>query len=144
MMHCQDCDMMEWVMNTPETAPAFVIARAGYDVWMGNQRGSKYSRKHKTFDPDDKKGDFWKFSFQEMGEIDAPTQIDYIRKMTGQKKITYVGHSQGTTQMFYGLATNEDYFKDALNLFVALAPAVKMDQSNTANLLNILATKYGL
>ena len=74
-----------------------------------------------------------------MGDIDAPAQINYIKKKTAQDKVTYVGHSQGTTQMFYGLATNEDYFKDALNLFVALAPAVRMDRSNTANLLNVLA-----
>jgi len=25
-----------WVMNHPEKAPAFVIANAGYDVWLGN------------------------------------------------------------------------------------------------------------
>jgi hypothetical protein len=60
---------------------------------MGNQRGSKYSRKHQTLDPDDKKGDFWKFSFQEMGDIDAPAQINYIKKKTAQDKVTYVGHS---------------------------------------------------
>ena len=41
--------------------------------------------------------------------------------------------------MFYGLATNENYFKDRLNLFVALAPAVILDNSQTANLLYILA-----
>jgi hypothetical protein len=31
--------------------------------------------------------------------------------------------------MFYGLSKMEDYFKDSLNLFVALAPCVKL--SNT-------------
>lgn len=41
--------------------------------------------------------------------------------------------------MFYGLATNEEFFKDRVNLFVALAPAVRLDKSSTANLLNILA-----
>jgi hypothetical protein len=41
--------------------------------------------------------------------------------------------------MFYGLATNEKYFKDTINLFVALAPAVRLDNSKTANLLYILA-----
>ena len=25
-----------WVMNFPVKAPAFVIAKSGYDVWLGN------------------------------------------------------------------------------------------------------------
>lgn len=41
--------------------------------------------------------------------------------------------------MFYGLATNEEFFKDRVNLFVALAPAVRIDHSPLANLLSFLA-----
>ena len=42
-----------WVINKNEVAPAFQIARAGYDVWLGNSRGSKYGRNHISLDPDD-------------------------------------------------------------------------------------------
>ena len=59
MQHCQDCDMMEWVWNDSERANAFILARAGYDVWMGNNRGSKYSRAHLTLDTKSK--EFWDF-----------------------------------------------------------------------------------
>jgi len=58
-MHAQDCDMMEYVAHRPEVAPAFVLANQGYDVWLGNNRGSKFSHAHLTKDIHSK--DFWDF-----------------------------------------------------------------------------------
>ena len=43
--------------------------------------------------------------------------------------MAYVGHSQGTTQMFTALSTNQDYFKDKVPLFVALGPAAKISHT---------------
>ena len=41
--------------------------------------------------------------------------------------MTYVGHSQGTTQMFYALTQMEEEFLESrVNLFVALAPVVRL------------------
>ena len=61
-----------------------------------------------------------------MGTGDLPTWIDYILEETHQEKIAYIGHSQGTSQMFYGLSEQEAYFKDKLSLFVALGPVTKI------------------
>lgn len=38
---------------------AFLLAEAGYDVWLGNFRGTRYSQKHKTLSINDSK--FWNF-----------------------------------------------------------------------------------
>ena len=57
-----------------------------------------------------------------MGEKDLPSFIDFIIETTGFKQITYVGHSEGTTQMFLGASLQPEYFKEKINLFVALAP----------------------
>ena len=65
-MDTADC----WVMNYPEIAPAFTAARAGYDVWLGNQRGTKNSMGHKTLN--NKSKAYWSFSYTEMGKYDAP------------------------------------------------------------------------
>ena len=47
---------------------------------------------------------------------------NYIIKSTDYQKIAYIGHSMGTTQAFYGLATNNAFFAERWNLYVALAP----------------------
>ena len=51
--------MMQWVANDDKRANALILARAGFDVWMGNNRGSAYSMGHKSLSRNDKK--FWDF-----------------------------------------------------------------------------------
>lgn len=61
-----------------------------------------------------------------MGRYDIPAEVDYVLKHTGQAKLSYVGHSQGTTQLFAGLAEKMDWFRDRLHSFVALGPVVRL------------------
>ena len=46
-----------------------------------------------------------------MGKYDLKAQFDLISDKTNTQKITYVGYSQGSTQMFYALATENDYWR---------------------------------
>lgn len=57
-----------------------------------------------------------------MGLKDTPAFIDFVLEKTGQEKLTYIGHSQGTAQVFAGASLMPDFYADKLNLFVALAP----------------------
>ena len=99
------------------------LAEAGYDVWVGNNRGTEYSQGHTSLGIDDSK--FWAFSWAEMGIYDDVANIKEVKKVSGVEKVFYIGYSQGTTQMFYALAhekLEEEFFADSMHKFVAFAP----------------------
>lgn len=108
-----------WITNPPNCSLGYVLADAGYDVWLGNSRGNTWSRKHQTLSPD--QDDFWRFSHDELALKDLPAVVDHILKVTGQDQIYYVGHSQGTTIAFIAFSTLPE-LANKIKLFVGLAP----------------------
>lgn len=88
---------------------AFFFADAGFDVWLTNWRGTTYSRKHLIKDPDTTFGDYWNFSWWEIGFHDLAAIIDYVLNETVNSKLYYVGHSQGTTALMVLLSERPEY-----------------------------------
>uniref|UniRef100_A0A8C8YNT9 Lipase n=1 Tax=Prolemur simus TaxID=1328070 RepID=A0A8C8YNT9_PROSS len=122
-----------WISNLPNNSLGFILADAGYDVWLGNSRGNTWSRRNLYYSPDSV--EFWAFSFDEMAKYDLPATIDFIVKKTGQKKLRYVGHSQGTTIGFIAFSTNPT-LAEKIETFYALAPVATVKY--TKSLLNKL------
>ena len=118
----------DWVINTQSNSLGLVLADRGYDVWLGNSRGNKYSlatTKKMT------SKEFWAYSFQQMGLYDVPGNIRYVLGKTGQETLDWIGHSQGTAQMFVALsdAKTRDYVNSKVRKFIALAPIVYLSNS---------------
>ncbi|KAK0105081.1 cholesterol esterase [Cadophora gregata] len=111
-----------WVCLTDEErCLPFQLVEKGYDVWLGNNRGNKYSKKSVNHSPTDVP--FWDFSMDEFAFHDIPDSIAYILETTSAPSLSYVGFSQGTAQAFATLAVHPR-LNDQVNVFVALAPAM--------------------
>lgn len=111
-----------WVANYDASQSiALQLANEGYEVWLGNNRGNKYSKKHISRNP--LSHEFWNFCLDEFAMYDIPATIDYILKMTNERSLTYIGFSQGSAQAFAALSIHPILNKQ-IHLFIALGPAM--------------------
>lgn len=100
---------------------AFQLAGNGYDVWIGNARGTEFSKNHQTLDSNSTK--FWDFSFHEIAIYDLPAMIDKILTETNQQHLHYIGNSQGATIIIALLSFKPEYNKKILTLHL-MTPVV--------------------
>ncbi|KKA30968.1 hypothetical protein TD95_001330 [Thielaviopsis punctulata] len=111
-----------WVCQTEaRRSLPFRLVERGFDVWLGNNRGNKYSKKAVNRAPTDP--DFWNFSIDEFAFHDIPDSIAYVLQSTGQQSLSYIGFSQGTAQAFAALSIHPQ-LNQQVNVFIALAPAM--------------------
>eukprot|EP00212_Chloropicon_laureae_P004099 CAMPEP_0197488940 /NCGR_PEP_ID=MMETSP1311-20131121/3839_1 /TAXON_ID=464262 /ORGANISM="Genus nov. species nov., Strain RCC856" /LENGTH=511 /DNA_ID=CAMNT_0043033155 /DNA_START=199 /DNA_END=1734 /DNA_ORIENTATION=- len=124
-----------WVMNMPEQSLGFVLADAGYDVWLGNNRGTSYSMKHAELEEghDSWDEEFWDFSWEDMAKYDLPAEIEYLLEVSAAEEVAYIAHSQGTTQAFAAFSMPEFAdLQDKVNLHIALAPVAFVGNTESA------------
>lgn len=95
------CDARIWLFNSPEESLGFILVDSGFEVWLVNGRGTKYSTMHTSLSPDDMA--YWDWSSDELAIYDLPASIQYVYNHTG-KKIHFAGHSQGTLMAFVALS----------------------------------------
>lgn len=112
-----------WVLRGPAHDLAFLLARAGFDVWLGNVRGNYLPDSHTHTRADNHT--FWEFSWHEMGVYDVPAMVDYILARAGARQLFYLGHSQGTT-IFFAMAASRPEYNSKVRAFLGFAPVVFM------------------
>ncbi|KAI9913862.1 hypothetical protein PsorP6_005544 [Peronosclerospora sorghi] len=127
-----------FVNNFRNQSLAFVLADAGYDVWLGNNRGTTWSREHLVYTTKD--AAFWNFTWEDMGKYDLPAEITYVLNTTRRSMLSYVGHSEGTTQAFVAFSLDQTLAKK-VSYYAALAP-VAWTGHLTARIFRAMATLH--
>ncbi|XP_031495814.1 triacylglycerol lipase 1 [Nymphaea colorata] len=82
-----------WFANSIEESLGFILADSGFDVWVGNVRGTNWSHGHVSLSESNK--EFWDWSWEELALYDLSAMINYVYSATNSK-VHFVGHSQGT------------------------------------------------
>ncbi|XP_057334105.1 lipase 1-like [Microplitis mediator] len=118
LMHGLLCDSTIWIILGKNKSLAYLLADKGYDVWLGNSRGSNYGMSHVNLTTKDFK--FWDFSFNEMGVYDLPATINYITNIT-KHKVIVIGHSQGTRINFI-MESERPEITEKVKALICLAP----------------------
>jgi lysosomal acid lipase/cholesteryl ester hydrolase len=77
-----------------------------------------------------------------MAKYDIPASLKYINKVT-QKKIHYIGHSQGTLIMFIALASKFKGVEENLASFNAYGPVTYMKQTSSKAFTSLAKTRIG-
>ena len=100
-----------WLVNDPRYAPAIMLYKRGYEVFLGNSRGNIFSTNHTHLRTDSKA--FWDFSFDDMARKDLPAMLNYTKStmIADSGKLTYIAWSQGTTQFFILGSTENNNFQ---------------------------------
>nr|XP_009761472.1 PREDICTED: triacylglycerol lipase 2-like isoform X1 [Nicotiana sylvestris] len=120
-------DGVTWLQNSPEQSPAMILADNGFDVWISNIRGTRYSRRHVTLDPNS--SDYWNWTWDDLVVHDLPTVIDLVFQQTGQK-IHYIGHSMGTLIALASFSEGRNL--DKIKSAALLSPVAYLSHMTTA------------
>ncbi|CAI9758530.1 unnamed protein product [Fraxinus pennsylvanica] len=119
-------DGMTWLLNSPEQSLAMILADNGFDVWISNTRGTRFSRKHLHLDPSNPK--YWNWSWDDLVLYDFPSVTEFVFRQTGQK-MHYVGHSLGTLMALASFAEGK---VDKIRSAALLSPIAYLSHMTTA------------
>ncbi|CAM6121294.1 unnamed protein product [Calypogeia fissa] len=110
-----------WVNNSPKESLAYILVDDCFDVWIANSRAIQWSHGHEYLTPADEA--YWAWTYDELASYDlkASTELVYNAR---KQKMSYVGHSLGTTVFFAGLTQGKfnTTIREYVNAGVMLAP----------------------
>ncbi|CAH1159899.1 unnamed protein product, partial [Phaedon cochleariae] len=108
-----------------KSSMAFLLYEAGYDVWLGNYRGTEYSQGHENMNSTQR--EYWDYSVDDIALKDLPAMLQLVTFHAGHRgKIIYIGHSLGTTAGIIYASEYPDFAARTIGILVLLTPAYKL------------------
>ena len=96
------------------------LALKGFDVYMANNSGVKYSQQHDVYTVDDP--EFWDIDMYTKGVYDFPALVTEIQRRTGVKKVAMFGHSEGTSQLYAGMGSIPEWYDENVSIGLLWGP----------------------
>jgi pimeloyl-ACP methyl ester carboxylesterase len=114
----QDADL---VMNPPaERNLVSYLLEQGYDVWIGNNRGSKYSSRHVKYSlhPDSR---YWRYALDELAAVDFPCFVSFIKEYTHCHRISCIAIGLSNYQVLLSVAI-DDKVRESIHRLICITP----------------------
>lgn len=121
---------VKFILYREKSLP-YILAQKGYDVWVGNNRGTRYSQKNSHLP------NYWEYNFDHFVEYDQPKMINSVLRESGSEKLIYIGHSQGSTQFLLSVGIHN--FADKIACFIGMGTVISLENVNNHKLLKFLA-----
>ena len=95
LLHGSGASAMGWLEGGEDPNLPGALAARGYDVWLGNPRGARYSNKNRR-DGEWSLKERWNWTYADMGAYDVPAFVDRVLEVTTKPKLTLIGYSMGS------------------------------------------------
>ena len=108
----------------------YTMAKEGYDVWVGNNRGNRFTNNN------GQEG-FWDYVFDHLAKYDITAIVNSVLSHSSSESLVFVGHSQGSLQLLSALS--EGYIEESkIKSYIGLGPILSIYNNKSSFVIQMI------